>query len=207
MSGVIKVQTEARVNRDDASPALQRIADSAAGRKAIHQYMADAARVLIQGHFRTLAAERHNRFGLPSRFWARMYRGTRSAASADRGEVRMPREVALRYFGGTLRPTGGRKALTIPMVAQAYRKRAREIRDLFLIRSKTGDGRTYGVLARQEKGKDAPTPYYLLVRSATVKPDKSVLPSDRAIYGAAMQGNDRWWRSMLRQHGGDWRSA
>jgi hypothetical protein len=89
----------------------------------------------------------------------------------------------------TIRPVAA-KALTIPIHALAYNRRAGQIAGLFRIGN---------VLAI----KDGTTvvPLYALVRSVTQKQDRSLLPSDEALQEAASRGARRYIAAALQQKG------
>lgn len=195
---------------DTARSALQDLAARARSRAAIHKVAAVAATQLVRDHFAINATENRNPYGAPSRFWARMSRGTRAEANAKEAAVVMPREVAQRYYGGPIRPTGGRKFLAIPANRTAYGRSPRSFADLVFIviqgrpalaritkvqtyhtlthhdaasdRRKDGRVRTKRVKA----GKlDKPTVMFWLVRGVVQKGNPGVLPPMQSIYAAA----------------------
>ena len=90
--------------------------------QTLHQYIADACTALTRRLF-AANGNRPNRNNWRSTgFWQRMAGGTLAVATNEAATVRMPREVAQRYFGGTLYPTGGRKFLAIPARQEAAGK-------------------------------------------------------------------------------------
>lgn len=97
--------------------------------------------------------------------------------------VSIPKEgVALHYYGGTVRPTGGKKALAIPKSPRTQGKRAEEFDPkheiMYLVwpkKSKTG------TLRDRETGEIL----YLLTGSAKIKADDDVLPKDEEMYAGA----------------------
>ena len=199
------VQTSNRV-----TPALKSLGGALAQRRGLHKAIADEAKVLVQGHFSKLVSSRRNPYGKRARFWPRMFRATRSVATAEEGQVAMPREMAQRYFGGTLTPKGGRTYLTIPARQEAYGKRAREFNFLEVL---FGAGRKPVALVdreRQEvrKGKDGKYKqgkkhagglvYYWLVKSVTQAEDKSVLPTEGEFHGAIARGAERFLKRFAK---------
>ncbi|MEO7933208.1 MAG: hypothetical protein ABIT76_08635 [Chthoniobacterales bacterium] len=90
----------------------------------------------------------------------------------------------------TITPTKS-KALTIPIAAVAYGRRAGEFAGLFLYKGKTGNA----FLALQEDGKLKLL--YLLLRSVTQKQDRSLLPSQEQWSAAAVQGAKKYVREAL----------
>lgn len=124
----------------------------------------------------------------------------------------MPREVAQRYYGGPIRPTGGRKFLAIPANRMAYGRSPRSFIDLVFIvvqgrpaLAKIKQAQTYHELnfhdAPSNRGKegkvrvkrvksgkvDKPIVMFWLVRGVVQKGNPNVLPPMDSIYGAAEQ--------------------
>ncbi len=89
--------------------------------------------------------------------------------------------VALHYYGGVVYPTKGHKALAIPKSPATAGKRPAEIdpdRSRFaLVWPK---GKTVGTL-RDKKSGDI---VYLLVSKATIKADKTILPTEDEMFEA-----------------------
>lgn len=164
---------------DTARPSLRKLLRRVEP-KALNKIIARSALRLTRDRFAQVATYMRNPWGKPAQFWKRMYRGSRAESSSYSAAVLVPREVALHYYGGTVRPTGGRKALTIPANASAYRRSAKSFRDLVVVVLK---GRA--ALARvqerkgRNKGSDKLTVYYWLVGAVRMKPNLSVLPTER----------------------------
>jgi hypothetical protein len=91
----------------------------------------------------------------------------------------------------TITPTKS-KALTIPIAAVAYGRRAGEFAGLFLYKSKMTSN---AFLALQENGKLKLL--YLLLRSVTQKQDRSLLPSQDEWSNAALSGAKNYVREAL----------
>jgi hypothetical protein len=111
--------------------------------------------------------------------------------------------AAQRYFGGTITPTGGRKYLTIPAIAEAYGVKATDapvgLEPIFAWSRSEGRARVIGLRqadAKPKKGrrfkkraKDSTDNYfaekgavwYWLVESVTQRPDPTVLPDDSVL--------------------------
>lgn len=170
---------------DLAAPALQAAGARFADRRAMHDVVATAMHRIVLRGFRAKSQTEHNRFGRPSTFWQRMIEGTSQAATTDEASVSVPREAGLRSRGGTIRPTGGRRALTIPVAAESYGRSARSFTDLVFVphhgKDEFGDGgETVGVLLRHT-GPDSYQVLYRLVAQAVIRPDAAVLPTDGAF--------------------------
>lgn len=168
-----------------AGPALQSLLARVQDRPAIHKVMGVAAIRLVKDGFTVLAHEQRNPFGRPPMFWKRMNRATRWELSATGADVVMPREVAQRYYGGTIRPTGGRKFLAIPLVKEAYRRAPRTFTDLDLII--TEDNKRGFLVRRAEK---KTTLMYALVRKVTQAGNRGVLPG-ADVMGPALRQSVR----------------
>ena len=98
--------------------------------------------------------------------------------------VSIPKEgMALHYFGGVVYPTDGHRALAIPQVAAAAGRRPAEIdpsRQKFALVWPKGE--KTGTLRDRKTGDVV----YLLVAKATIPRDETVLPTEAAMYDAAM---------------------
>lgn len=191
-------------------PRLARIRRAAQNRRALHMAMASTVSAeRVQPRFRELAATNRNPFGARGGFWNRMLAGTRARADQRGAYVDMPREVAQRAFGGTLRPTGGKKYLPIPARTEAYGKSPREFDNLRFVPFKSGakalvqrvelkvirhkSGRKKGTIKEIQEIGGAGVLYWL-VTSVTQRGQRDVLPSaaeilDASIHGAAIYLN------------------
>ncbi len=149
----------------------------------------------IREHLFGLNQTRPNKLrGRRTGFYAQAARGTSFATvDGDTAALISINQVGIRqrYFGGTIRPTGGRKWITIPARAEAHGKRAREFGDLRFVVFAGGGGaalirRERTVLKRQRGGGFTGTAeggevMYWLRRSVTQRPDATVLPYDELI--------------------------
>jgi hypothetical protein len=169
------------VIRDTVSPDLRframRVGDSA----ALNKVVGAAGAKVFREHFVKRAATEKNKFGAPSRFWAKMRRLTTWKSDAGSAKVIMPAEVRLRLKGGVVRPTGGRKALTIPVDRRSYGRAARTFRDLVFIGPKAGEGGKFRGLLAQPTGKGTFRTLYTLWAFTRHKPDPTVFPKHEAI--------------------------
>ncbi len=176
----------ARVIIDTASPALAEILRRAEDRYAIHRVMAISATRCVKDRFAEMAQWQRNKFARPAQFWKRMYRATHWEADATRGAVVMPREVAQRFHGGEIRPTGGKQFLTIPASAKAYRRAARSFTDLILVIFKSPRGKAAGMLIQRAKVRKKTTVevMYWLVRGVNQQGDPRVMPTNDQLSAA-----------------------
>lgn len=138
-----------------------------------------------------------NRYGLPhTGYWHEAANTVRVGADgkgvttvsigAEDDNPKSPGQgVALHYYGGVVYPTAGRKALAIPISPEVAGKNPREVANLTdgiaLVWPKNSG---HGFL----KDENTNELLWLLVRSATVKADRSVLPEDGKMLDAAMDG-------------------
>jgi hypothetical protein len=149
-------------------------------RRPLHQAMADDAGMLARRHVSRLNQHATaQRLGArPTRHLARVARGIEAAADESAGILLIPAASRLRAAFGpyVIRPGAGKKYLTIPVHPAAYGRRAGEIPGLVFIR--TGANGT-PILARQAPsnrpgaGLEA---MYVLVRSARIPEDRTLLP-------------------------------
>ena len=150
---------------------------------------------VVRGHLFKLDASRRNRLGgRRTHYYAKAARATHYSNRADGVAVTVSHVgVALRFFGGVVRPVN-RKYLTIPANAKAHGRRAREFNNLeVMIRRKGGRARAVALVERQattlrrtRKGlargrQTGGKVYFWLVRKATMPADRSVLPTDRQL--------------------------
>lgn len=199
---------------DEAIPAVQRLGAALNSGERLNRAVSEAALPVFQGHFRGLASSNKNRFGTRGGFWNRMLSGTKAAATAEEAIVRMPREMALRYYGGTVTPKGGAKNLTIPARTEAYNKSARDFNDLRFVQFRSGakalvqrdqtkisyrknkrTGETKLVRGKEQGG----MVFYWLVPSATIRGNKDVLPSEDQIIAGALKGLDAYLALVTRR--------
>lgn len=187
----------------DSLEFLDRVAGSVENRVELNARIAGDAEDYLKRVGKQIAAGQHrtaNTLGAtPTGHLGEAYEGIESSSGADKAEVLIPRATRLRAAFGTyvLTPKNA-KFLTIPVHREAYGKRAREIEDLFALR--TGPKKTL-VLARrvdtepspsrQLAGRARPTVrrrqrsftggievMYVLVKSATIPGDETLIPFD-----------------------------
>lgn len=170
------------IDLDTARPELRALLARAQNPLAVHKVMATAATRTVRDTFAKVATWQRNPFGKAPQFWKRMSRATRPEATIKTAAVVMPREVAQRYFGGVIRPTGGRRLLTIPAVAESYRRSARSFEDLVM-----------WIFNKPRRG----------AVGALVRPSKVVV-WDKAALAAEKRRGGRGWKNarMLSSHDG-----
>ena len=165
-------------------------------------------RRLLMDHLGGLDASRPNKLGgKRTHFYADAARNTSYEVAPDGALVHIHKQgIALHYYGGVIKPTGGRKFLTIPVDPAAYGRRAGEFNNLEIAwgRTKGGKLRPIGLVSKSDyvyktaKNRKTgvkevvSTSYsagkwmFALVYSATIQADKSVLPENDSIQLAVL---------------------
>ena len=148
---------------------------------------------LIVRHLRGRPA---NRRGFPSsNYWADAADSVSVVPSGgSSATVEIAKEgVALHYEGGTVLPRDGGKALAIPLAAQVYGKnpsewsgfqRGDEADSDDILQMFWPKNSSHGFLKERDSGELL----YLLVPRATIRADKTVLPTDDELLAAAEEG-------------------
>lgn len=159
---------------------------------ALNAHVARRMLPRFQRHFRSNAARERNSFGARSTFWNRMLSGLRAQANDQAAMIVMPREVAQRFFGGTIRAKKSR-FLAIPARREAYGKSPRQFDDLQFIVTDNGPMlvqraaslikavRRKGEVKIKQVGEQGGGVFFWLRRSVRQRPDRSLLPSDAEI--------------------------
>lgn len=164
---------------DTATPSLEALSKKLKQRKRIHTAMARAVANQFRDHFKSLSKSNKNRFGVKNSFWDRMRSTVREEATDTVSAISMDRAVALRRFGGPVKPTGNRRYLTIPLSRRSYGKKATEFEESFVITiKKKANERKYIVIKREDGGLDF---LYLMIESTTHKPNSLAIPSDNDV--------------------------
>lgn len=187
--------------QDEASPLIDAAGRAISDRSAAARAAANGALPVVQKNFTGLASSNVNPFGARGGFWNRMLSGTRVGVEGDAGFIAMPREVALRFFGGTVKPQKS-KYLALPARKEAYGKSPRQMNDLRFIPFRSGaralvqNDQTKLKFGRKRKdGSRRVTGetigggvMYWLVESVTIRPNRAVLPTDAEMSAGAMRG-------------------
>jgi len=163
---------------------------------------------LLKDYLRQLDTSRPNKIGgKRSHYYADTSRNVSYETTDDGAEVHVHQiGLALHYYGGTIRPTGGRRFLTIPVDPEAYGRRAGEFDNLEIAWGRTQGGKprpiglvtktdwSYQTKKNRKTGVKEVTGatwsagkwMFALVYSATIQADKSILPEDSTIQNAAL---------------------
>lgn len=187
--------------QDGAGPFVAELSEDIQPSTELHRYIADEAHYEVQQRFLALAETNRGVLG-HSGFWNRMLSGTSALADETAAMVRMPREVAQRYFGGTITPQGGKTYLTIPARSEAYGKSARQFNDLRFVPFRSGaaalvqrdqteltffkSGKRKGQIKDAKETGGAV--FFWLVKSVTQRGNSEVLPDDETFAGAIVRG-------------------
>ena len=202
---MLNIRTEIR---DEATPLLRRLhAQLAPGkRRPLMAFAGKALERALREHF----ADRDNdtttaraRKGWPKQhFWARRIRDNTVLAEVtpDTATVRIAsREFRQKYYGGTIRPGPGKRALAIPLTRDTYGKRASSNPvegGLFVWKSpKTGKA----FLAGNTPAADGSLQlYYRLIRSVRQQPDPRALPPQATTARTIDTALQRWANRRLK---------
>lgn len=175
--------------KDQAAPAVKAFIEGLKNRTPMNRMAANRVRNACREHLILRSLQVRNKLGAPtSGFWAKAARNVaRAPITADQSGaiVSLEHPGLARAFGPvTIRPTGGKKFLTIPLIAAAYNKRAYRIKGLF---PRIKKGASKGVLSK--RGADGSIEnWYALVPQVNQKQDRTILPSDAALEAAAIEG-------------------
>lgn len=173
------------ITRDTATPAIRQMLDQVSGRRG-HAVMGQAVRVLVRDHLRSKEAQPNKRGWPKTHFYARARERVTFAATETQCTVSIAMEgMRQRYHGGRIAPVN-RKALTIPLVPEAYGKMAGEFGSALQFRPAYG-GNVVGFLEGREGSPLEGQAVFLLVRSVVQPPDPSVIPTPTAMVNAAAQ--------------------
>jgi hypothetical protein len=173
----------------------------------------------LQGHFRARNKEPNKLQAPKTNYWKQIADATAMIEATDTGAVVAIAETRFRIqlFGGTIKPTGGRKFLTIPLVKEARAKRValyekqtgRKLfrlpgtgvlvertdkgADRFLANNSTGviRGRS-GFRKIGIGGGSKLRAVYALKRSVTFKEDPRALPPRAVLIAALSDTADKW---------------
>jgi len=191
-----------RINVSDlATPRLARLEEALRDSAALNRYVADAALALTEKAFVRNAAVPNKNAWPSTGFWTRMLSGTTATADADAATVRMPGEVAQRFFGGTITPKSGKSFLAIPARMEANGKSPLQFDDLHFVptgpdrgmlvqndktvKAKGARARKDGSFKTEEVGGGV---FFWLVKSVIQSADPSVLPDEADYLESALGG-------------------
>lgn len=178
-----------------AGPALARVRE-AMEPSAVAKVAGLGAHEVVRNHLLAANRDRPNRLGgRRTEFYRRAANLTSFTSDATGAIVSIggPRGIAQRFFGGTVVPKNS-KYLTVPAIAAAHGKRARDFRGLVFMRNK---GKETARLVDPQTG----AVYYWLVKRVTQQPDRTVLPADEEIVGNIRNRLDRRVARAIRDAG------
>lgn len=190
MSRLLSIDIE-----DHATPALNALIARLESREQLHRAIGKTLKRAVREHVAEYAATHHTsskKLGAePSNFVAMAVDSidhTDPKADGSGVALTLQHPFFARAFGDVeISPKG--QYLTIPMIAEAYNKRARTVPGLFFFKSKK-TGKAY--LAESNRagsgGKSALTIWYALVEHVHQDQDRSRLPSDEEITQSALDG-------------------
>lgn len=179
--------------QDGAKPLVSELISRLTNRTGLHQAIGMRARTLTREHLISLAGTRHAsaaRLGAtPSGHWAQAAEKSTYAADSGAATVTVTQPGIGRAFHDVdIYPSGGAKALTIPLIAQAYNLRAADVwaaEELFIPKREDQSGKA---VAGKRRSDGSFQPWYLLVPSVHQAQDRSLLPSDTEYERAAVDG-------------------
>jgi hypothetical protein len=157
------------------------------GKAEASQAMGIEAQITVCEHLSMLAASRHdtaNRLGAsPSNFLATAVDAAAASgvlsSDYDSATLTLRHPAIARAFRDISIEPKTAKALTIPINAIAYNRRAGQFEGIFRMGGKP-------ILAIKQG--DSVLPLFLLVRSVTQKQDRSLMPSDDELANAGARG-------------------
>lgn len=159
------------------------------------QAAADDVRKLVKQHLRNRNMSSAPAGGMPkSNYYGDAADATGIEKEGKQISVVISKEgAALHYYGGTVYPGPGKKALAIPKHPQTAGKRAAEFSGaMFVV---WGKGKTSGMLVSCEPS-TAGELMYLLLPKATIPADPTVLPSTEQMMDAANAAITRYLELM-----------
>lgn len=179
---------------DGATPTVRTFLEAVAHSRRLHEAIGLRARTLTRDHLIGIAGSRHdtaNRLGAqPSGHWAQAAEKTTYVADSDSATVTIAHPgIGRAMHDVDIYPGGGKKALTIPLIAAAYNLRAASVWEsegLFVVKGKSSKGNAAVAVKRLTDG--SLQPWYLLLPSVHQKQDRSLLPSDEQYRVAAVEG-------------------
>jgi len=185
--------------------AIQGVVNNRAGLNAV---LAERLALELQDHFRAKNAEPNKRGWSKTGFWAQLARVTEveSVTAAGATVTVADHRFAIHLYGGTIKPTGERKFLSISLVEEARglnpssyeHKTGRElftIGHVKLLFEKRDNGGTSSLTeateGRRKGGSSIPLaarqqlrPVYALAREANVKADPTAMPEPAVLEAA-----------------------
>lgn len=217
------IQVTVTADVDQAHEFLVRLSGKIERPKELNAELGDALATMLQAHFRTRNRE-PNKMGAPkTNFWEDISASTQVEEVTNDGVTVKIAESRFRIHlqGGVIKPTGGRKSLTIPLIAEARGKRVKDYgKNLFRIgnalfeKSEEGDRSLLGttrVSVRSRSGKSTRKvslrgrpqirAVYALVKKVTIKRDPNALPDSKKILDALSKAANIWLDHEIKKGG------
>ncbi len=162
----------------------------------ISQAVGASVFALTRKHVRQIGLNRHataNRLGAqPTKFFSEAAKTCKWGSDATAAYIYLYSPGFANTFGDvTIRPTGGRRYLTIPIHALAYGKTVYELArrvKIFRPYKKGSSTERADYLAGKQRKDGKAIPLFALVRQVTQLQDRSKLPSDADYNTAAERG-------------------
>ncbi|MGN0886406.1 MAG: hypothetical protein ACI4RT_05340 [Candidatus Spyradenecus sp.] len=191
------------VSIDDSNLSRLLNAMGSQGRAALNHTAAYGLLTLCRKHLKVEASRRHasaNRLGAtPTGHLEEAARTMVSTADATAGEVQIFSPGFRRVFGSLSIKARNSRALTLPLDAASYGKRAGELRreGWQLFRSPAKGLRA--ILLGKHPGTGEVKALYLLRASVTLPQDRTLLPSDRSMVDAVRSALCRHLQAIQRK--------
>jgi len=170
-----------KVTTDEIYKLAERLEAFGQTRQEMNEVIAEAASTVVFDHLIELNQSRSNSLGgKRANFYANAAESITTKATSRKAEIAITEQgFALRYYGGTVRPTKA-KALAIPARSEAYGLSPREpaVPDLSIFYFK---GQSAFAGLQDEEGRV----WYWLTKKTEHDPDPSVLPSPDSLETAA----------------------
>jgi len=167
---------------DSGSRVVQRILALLTNRTEMNEAISKKAQALTREHLRSISLTHRNKLGAPSSgHWGKAVDKTTAQFDATSATVTIAHEgIGRSMHDVDIYPGAGKKAITIPLIAQAYNLRAAAIWEsegLVIAGSKNAKGKSVAVAGKRLEGGGFQA-WYLLVPHVHQKQDRTLLPSD-----------------------------
>lgn len=219
---------EITVDEKDTQRFLVNVKGAVRNRKALNTTLGKALARTVKKHFRAKNKTPNRLGGRRTNFWSDIGESmAQVVADERRATVTIEdRRFAVHLFGGTIKPTGSRRFLTIPLVKEAHGLRTREYErqsgnklfrpghaNVLIERSGQGDRSTIGATTAAVRGRggfraiNVPArtrtrAVYALKRSVNIPKDPSALPpADELLKVLTAAGNDYLAREARKKGG------
>lgn len=194
--------------------------------KELNEALGQSLELLIKDHFLIRNKVPNRLRGKRTNFWSNLRNTVKLEDLTDKGATVSIASGAFRIQleGGTIKPTAGRKALTIPLVAAAHGVRVKDYEEstgkkLFRMgnalfeRSSQGTQSLTGATRVSARGSNGQTrslnlrgrsqvrAVYALVKQVTIKADPTALPSQAKILKSLNQEASDWLAKETKKGG------